>query len=78
MDREALINLFVNWLPMLLIIGVWIYFMKKGGGLGYGKYLEEHLAENKRQNELMLKLLEKMDERIARLEDTSRRQGRDT
>ncbi|MFK9326066.1 ATP-dependent metalloprotease, partial [Escherichia coli] len=34
-------NIFVSWFPMLLLIGVWIYFMRgaagggsRGGGIG--------------------------------------------
>ena len=38
-EESLWMNLFVSWFPMLLLIGVWIYFMKgagggKGGGMG--------------------------------------------
>ncbi|MEN9945870.1 MAG: hypothetical protein RLZZ293_256 [Pseudomonadota bacterium] len=38
-EESLLMNIFVSWFPMLLLIGVWIYFMKgasggKGGGIG--------------------------------------------
>ncbi len=46
-EESLLMNIFVSWFPMLLLIGVWIYFMKgasggKGGGgiggvFGFGK-----------------------------------------
>ena len=32
-----LVGIFVNWFPMLLLIGVWIFFVRKyqgGGGAG--------------------------------------------
>ena len=71
---------FVAWAPMLLLIGVWIYFMRSmgGGGMSYGKYLEQHLAEARRHNELMMKLVEKMDARITRLETADRGRTGDT
>ena len=27
-----LIRIFVNWFPMLLLIGVWVFFMRRQGG----------------------------------------------
>lgn len=38
-EESLLMNIFVSWFPMLLLIGVWIYFMRgaaggKGGGIG--------------------------------------------
>jgi cell division protease FtsH len=38
-DESLLMSIFVSWFPMLLLIGVWIYFMRgasggKGGGIG--------------------------------------------
>ncbi len=39
-EESLLMNIFVSWFPMLLLIGVWIYFMrgasggKGGGGIG--------------------------------------------
>lgn len=73
------IETLVAWGPILLIMGVWIYFMRNmGGGMSYGKYLEEHLAESRRQNELLTKLIEKMDARISQLEASDRGRGGDT
>ena len=43
-EPSMLMNLFVNWFPMLLLIGVWIFFMRqmqggggKGGAFSFGK-----------------------------------------
>src|SRR5436309_3191356 len=37
-EPSLLMNIFVSWFPMLLLIGVWIFFMRQmqGGGLGGG------------------------------------------
>ncbi|GIK25257.1 MAG: cell division protein FtsH [Rhodocyclales bacterium] len=42
-EQSFLMNLFVSWFPMLLLIGVWIFFMRqmqgggKGGAFSFGK-----------------------------------------
>ena len=42
-EQSFLMNILVSWFPMLLLIGVWIYFMRqmqgggKGGALSFGK-----------------------------------------
>ncbi len=44
-DRESLwMSIFISWFPMLLLIGVWVFFMRqmqmgggKGGALGFGR-----------------------------------------
>ncbi len=43
-DRESLwMSIFISWFPMLLLIGVWVFFMRqmqmggKGGALSFGK-----------------------------------------
>ncbi|MDR2838877.1 MAG: ATP-dependent zinc metalloprotease FtsH [Azonexus sp.] len=42
-DESFLTNIFVSWFPMLLLIGVWIFFMRqmqgggKGGAFSFGK-----------------------------------------
>lgn len=70
----SLLELLVSWFPMLLLIGVWIYFMTqmKGGKYGAAKYYGDYLAEQRRHNERLEQIIAKMDERIARLEDRNR------
>ena len=38
---NSLFSIFVSWFPMLLLIGVWIFFMRQmqggGKGMGFGK-----------------------------------------
>ena len=42
-EPSLLMNIFVSWFPMLLLIGVWIFFMRqmqgggKGGAFSFGK-----------------------------------------
>ena len=42
-EPSVLMNIFVSWFPMLLLIGVWIFFMRQmqGGGRGGAFLLEK-------------------------------------
>lgn len=67
-----LLEIFLAWVALLVVVGAWIYFMRKGGSMGpagYSKYLEQHMAEIRRHNERLEALLERMDARLTRLED---------
>ncbi|RFC38430.1 MAG: membrane protease FtsH catalytic subunit [Candidatus Nitrotoga sp. LAW] len=53
-EQSFLMNIFVSWFPMLLLIGVWVFFMRqmqgggKGGGLfSFGKSKARMLDETK-------------------------------
>ena len=50
----SLLGILLSWFPMLLLIGVWIFFMRqmqggKGGAMGFGdlklNYLTKHKAK---------------------------------
>jgi len=51
-EPSLLMNIFVSWFPMLLLIGVWIFFMKqmqgggRGGAFSFGKSKAKMLNEN--------------------------------
>ena len=51
-EPSFLISIFVSWFPMLLLIGVWIFFMRqmqgggKGGAFSFGKSRARMLDEN--------------------------------
>ena len=49
-DTPTLLSILVNWFPMLLLVGVWIFFMRQmqgGGGkaMGFGKSRAKLLTE---------------------------------
>lgn len=67
-----LYRVLLNWLPMLLMVAVWVYFIRKTGVTGamsYTQYLEATLAEQRKQNELLNAVIDKLDKRISNLED---------
>ena len=51
-EPSLLMSLFVSWFPMILLIGVWIFFMRqmqgggKGGAFSFGKSKAKLLDEN--------------------------------
>ena len=51
-EPSVLTSIFISWFPLLLLIGVWIYFMRRmqgvgggGGALGFGKSKARMLSE---------------------------------
>ncbi|WP_269531031.1 ATP-dependent zinc metalloprotease FtsH [Chitinimonas sp. BJYL2] len=51
-EQSLLMSIFINWFPMLLLIGVWIFFMRqmqgggKGGAFSFGKSRARMLDES--------------------------------
>ena len=48
----SLLGILISWFPMLLLIGVWIFFMRqmqggRGGAMGFGRSKAKLLTENK-------------------------------
>ena len=63
----SIIEVFVNWFPMLLLIGVWIFFMRSyigGGKLSARQYQEQCLQEQKRHNEALEEILARLEHRL--------------
>ncbi|MEQ1715236.1 MAG: hypothetical protein ABL907_04505 [Hyphomicrobium sp.] len=69
MDENSLAGVLLSWVPMLLVIGVWIFFMRKHFSSGPQQQVIEAY---KKHNELLRQVIERMDRRIARLEDTGK------
>ncbi|MGH6816946.1 MAG: hypothetical protein ACREC6_14710 [Hyphomicrobiaceae bacterium] len=74
MIGETLLNLFLSWFPMLLLIGLWVFFMHKYSGLFSksgmtgSRYMEEMYKETRRHNEQLERLLTDTNERLALIE----------
>jgi len=51
-EQSLLLNIFVSWFPMLLLIGVWVFFMRqmqgggRGGAFSFGKSRARMLDES--------------------------------
>ncbi len=54
-EPSLLMNIFVSWFPMLLLIGVWVFFMRqmqgggRGGAFSFGKSKARQLDESTNQ-----------------------------
>ncbi len=47
-------DILINWFPMLLLIGVWIFFLRRMGGGGFlSPYQKEILGLYRRQADAM-------------------------
>jgi len=52
-EESLFLTILISWFPMLLLIGVWIFFMRqmqgggKGGAMGFGKSKAKLLTEHK-------------------------------
>jgi ATP-dependent Zn protease len=49
------VDIAINWFPMLLLIGVWVFFLRqmRGGGGRFGQYQKDFQENARRQNELL-------------------------
>ncbi len=70
----SLLGIFVSWFPMILLIGVWIFFMRQmqgkgggGGAMGFGKSRARLLNEDK--NKVTFNDVAGIDEAKAELEE---------
>jgi ATP-dependent Zn protease len=75
----GLFEVLVSWLPMLLLIGVFVYFARHSqhvytgrSGKTHGEMLEDYLTEIRRQNDLIEKVVQDQEARLQRLESTRR------
>jgi cell division protease FtsH len=71
-DVPSILGVLVNWFPMLLLIGVWIFFMRQmqsGGGraMGFGKSKAKLLTE--RQGRVTFEDVAGVDEAKADLQE---------
>ncbi|MGJ7605653.1 hypothetical protein ACSFA7_15040 [Variovorax sp. LT1R20] len=68
---RTFVELVISWAPMLLLIGVWIFFMRRSGGLKQGQYFEEvrnylsdHIAETRRMNANLERIAAALEARV--------------
>lgn len=60
---QFFVDLFISWFPLALLIGVYIWFMRKGFGNKQAAYMELHLAEMRRQNATLERIAAALDAR---------------
>jgi ATP-dependent Zn protease len=59
------VDIFINWFPMLLLIGVWIVFLRRmqGGGRYMTQYQRDYMATAQRQTEILERIALALEKR---------------
>jgi ATP-dependent Zn protease len=74
-DPPLIISLLVNWAPFLMLIAVWIFFIRRysprRGELKNSQYLALCLDEQKRHNQALEKILDRIVPASARNDITA-------
>ena len=63
MDSETLWNLAYTWAPVLLMVGFWLYFMRRLRGGRRKGYFDQHSEFMERQNELLERIATALERR---------------
>ena len=65
MDYPSLVSILINWFPMLVLVAVWIFFMRKlrGNNLNSGLENVGLLEEIKRQNKILERIAAAIEKR---------------
>jgi ATP-dependent Zn protease len=64
MDRQHLIDIALNWFPMLLLIAAWIFIMARMRGGPYSKYQKDCLDLTRRQVEALERIASALDRKV--------------
>lgn len=74
--NDGLASTLVAWLPLLVIVIVWLLFMRQmrnpRKGISQYTYMEQSLKSQDEHNRALLAIIERMDQRIASLEMSDR------
>jgi ATP-dependent Zn protease len=69
-DAPSFIGVVVSWLPMILLVAVFIWYSRKvlgqGGRVSWSDYMEQHIAETKRHNAILEEILHELKNGRAR------------
>ena len=68
MDSEVWPSLVYTWAPILLMVGLWLFFMRKLGVGRQGKHIERSLAFMDRQEQLLERIAIALERSNARRE----------
>ena len=66
MDSEALAALIYTWAPILLMIGFWLFFMRRMGTWRHKGYIDRQIEFMDRQEQLLERIATALERRSAR------------
>lgn len=70
-SSPTVLGIIIQWFPMILLIGVWVYFMSRmqsSKGMTYGDFMEKYLEETQRHNDQLERILTRLDARLDGIE----------
>jgi ATP-dependent Zn protease len=60
-------DIFINWFPMLVLIGVWVFFLRRMGGMGgkgyFTQYQKDQMAEMRRQSDALERIAKEIEKK---------------
>ena len=68
MDSDTLASLLYTWAAVLLMVGFWLFFMRRLGAGKRGSYLARNLEIMERQERLLERIATALERRNARSE----------
>ncbi len=69
---ETVFDLSLTWGPIVLLIAIWVYFMRRSGALNQRGYMDAAREQMEQQLDELKRLNQKLD-RIATLLESSQR-----
>lgn len=65
MDNPTLLNILISWFPMLLLVAVWVFFMRKMGGKKLSSGIGDVglVEEMRRQNKILERIAAAIEKR---------------
>ena len=65
-DTSVWANVLYSWAPILLMIGLWVFIMRKLGSGRQARYVDRSLAFMERQEQLLERIASALERRNAR------------
>ena len=63
MDSETVTALLYTWAPILLMVGFWLFFMRRMGTWRRGGYVDRHIEYMEQQNQLLERIATALERR---------------
>jgi ATP-dependent Zn protease len=64
-DSDVVTSLVYTWAPILLMVGFWLFFMRRMGTFRQGGYLARHIEVMERQEKLLERIAVALEQRRA-------------
>jgi len=68
MDSEAWTNVALTWVPILVMLGAFLFFLRKTGAVRQAKHMDRNLAFMDRQEQLLERIAIALERSNARRE----------